>query len=121
MDCHLGKIDLVIYILVRSDLKMGKGKIGGQCGHAVQGLLLQCPKPLFITYNNYSSTKIVVKVSDDEELNQFTVLCRDKGLPYCLVTDAGKTQVDPGTKTVLGIGPISRESVPPKIRELKLL
>ena len=29
----------------------------------------------------------------------------EKGIPYCLIEDAGRTQIAAGSRTVLGLGP----------------
>lgn len=114
-------MESVVYLLVRNDLSMGKGKIGGQCGHAVQGLCLQSSETLMKSYVSSGSVKIVVKVSDEKELIRFLQLARSQNYPCYLVRDAGKTQLEPDTATVLGIGPIPRSTVPSELQNLKLL
>jgi PTH2 family peptidyl-tRNA hydrolase len=49
--------------------------------------------------------KVVLKVETEEELLELARKARSKGLITSLVCDAGHTQVAPGSKTVLGIGP----------------
>ena len=44
-------------------------------------------------------------MSDTDELDALCDTIRAAGLPYYLVEDAGRTQIAPGSKTVLGIGP----------------
>eukprot|EP00349_Pseudokeronopsis_sp_Brazil_P001909 CAMPEP_0202958722 /NCGR_PEP_ID=MMETSP1396-20130829/2991_1 /ASSEMBLY_ACC=CAM_ASM_000872 /TAXON_ID= /ORGANISM="Pseudokeronopsis sp., Strain Brazil" /LENGTH=63 /DNA_ID=CAMNT_0049676917 /DNA_START=202 /DNA_END=393 /DNA_ORIENTATION=+ len=36
--------DIKMVLVVREDLKMGKGKIGAQCGHATLGAFEECSK-----------------------------------------------------------------------------
>ena len=36
--------DVKMVLIVREDLKMGKGKIGAQCGHATLGAYKECTK-----------------------------------------------------------------------------
>ncbi|CAF4618789.1 unnamed protein product, partial [Rotaria magnacalcarata] len=36
---------------------------------------------------------------------QLRLQAKRKGLTTCLIRDAGRTQIEPGSKTVLGIGP----------------
>jgi PTH2 family peptidyl-tRNA hydrolase len=49
--------------------------------------------------------KVVLKVETEEELLELAHKAHSKGLITSLVCDAGHTQVAPGSKTVLGIGP----------------
>ncbi|CAI7763688.1 unnamed protein product [Closterium sp. NIES-53] len=60
-----------IVLVVRSDLKMGKGKIGAQCGHATLGLYKRLAKraPTALQrWDENGQVKVVVKVDSEEEL-----------------------------------------------------
>lgn len=46
---------------------------------------------------------------------------KEKGINYYLVADAGRTQVEPGSLTVLGIGPEYEEILNSVTGHLKLL
>eukprot|EP01129_Flabellula_baltica_P008037 TRINITY_DN3167_c0_g1_i1.p1 TRINITY_DN3167_c0_g1~~TRINITY_DN3167_c0_g1_i1.p1 ORF type:complete len:183 (-),score=43.05 TRINITY_DN3167_c0_g1_i1:12-539(-) len=95
-------------LLVREDLKMSGGKIGAQCGHAAVGaclnMLEMCPEVLEL-YEDDGSPKIVLSTKSLKELKERQIAAEDLGLPTYLVVDAGRTQVEPGSKTVLAIGP----------------
>ena len=47
----------------------------------------------------------MLKVNGIENIEEVHKNCRLKGIPSMMISDAGRTQVDPGTITVLGIGP----------------
>lgn len=49
--------------------------------------------------------KVVLKVETERELLELATMARNLGLITSLVCDAGRTQIAPGSKTVLGIGP----------------
>lgn len=116
------KYEYVMYLIVRTDLKMGKGKIGAQCGHAVQYLTIRnLHKPFFKQYLNGSHPKIILKVPSLEEMNTISNYCYRNRIPYYEVIDSGKTQIPPKTKTVLGVAPLRRSEVPDIIKNLKLL
>jgi PTH2 family peptidyl-tRNA hydrolase len=51
------------------------------------------------------SAKIVVSVNSEDELFKLRDKTKEKGLPFYLVKDAGRTQIAPGTITVCAIGP----------------
>ena len=95
-------------IVVRTDLKMGKGKIAAQVGHGVLGSFLDCMKmyPQNLDYYNENSRpKIVLKIEGEENLINIYREARNAKLPCNLVVDAGRTQIAPGSKTVCAIGP----------------
>lgn len=56
-------------------------------------------------WDEFGSKKIVLKAKALEELERIHHECRKLKIPSMLISDAGHTQVDPGTVTVLGIGP----------------
>ena len=114
--------ELVLYLIVRIDLKMGRGKIAAQCGHATQDLLLRCrSREALRDYICGASPKIVLKVNNEEEMDTIRKECRDLGLLTHQVIDVGRTQVPAGSKTVLGVGPVRKSIVPQSIKNLKLL
>jgi len=113
--------ELVIYLLVRDDIKMSKGKTAAQCCHAVQDLIIQCPKHILKQYTKNHNTKICLKIHDLEEMEEIINDCTKEGFLYCQVIDAGLTELQPNTATVLGIGPISKNKINPIVNQLKLL
>ena len=113
--------ELVIYLLVRHDLKMSSGKIGAQCGHAVQSLVLQCPKPIMQLYKKAESTKICLKIKNLSEMEEIERWCQENKILHHKVIDAGRTELAPNTETVLGIGPIRREKIKEITKHLRLL
>lgn len=113
--------DMVIYFLVRTDLKMSKGKIVAQCCHAVEDLITRCPRPLLLKYKNCNHPKICLRINDLDHMNEIINHCSDLSIQFYKVIDAGLTQVDPNTPTVLGIGPVSKQSTKHFLSSLKLL
>ncbi|ESL08854.1 hypothetical protein TRSC58_03437 [Trypanosoma rangeli SC58] len=51
------------------------------------------------------STKVVLQCSSEEKLMDTCRAAKEVGLPHALVRDAGRTQIAPGSKTVLSVGP----------------
>ena len=95
-------MDPVMYILVNSDLNMGKGKIAAQVGHVVQAIVEElCTKnnSTYREWKNSGSAKIVLKASRDE-------IEKHISLPNARhVIDEGRTQIPAGSLTVLGFLP----------------
>lgn len=56
-------------------------------------------------WEDYGQPKVVVKVDSEEDLLQLMQKALSMGLNASVVRDAGRTQIAPGSKTVLAIGP----------------
>lgn len=111
-------------LVVRNDLKMGKGKIAAQCGHAAVGAYQSAVRRspnLVRAWENSGCAKIAVRVETEAELMGILRRSRDAGLNTCLIRDAGRTQIEPNSKTVLGIGPAPCREIDEITGHLKLL
>ncbi|RNF26755.1 peptidyl-tRNA hydrolase, PTH2 family [Trypanosoma conorhini] len=51
------------------------------------------------------SKKVVLQCDSEEKLVEACRAAKEAGLPHALVRDAGRTQIAPGSKTVLAVGP----------------
>ncbi|XP_027759117.1 peptidyl-tRNA hydrolase 2, mitochondrial [Empidonax traillii] len=95
-------------LIVRNDLKMGKGKVAAQCAHAAVSAYKQAERrnpELLKQWECCGQPKIVLKAPDEEALAQLLAEAKRLGLTVSLIQDAGLTQIAPGSRTVLGIGP----------------
>jgi len=111
-------------IAVRSDLKMGKGKLAVQVAHAAVSSAEKTRKQRpewFEAWYRASQPKICVKVDNESELRLLKGKIDEMGIPNSLIQDAGLTQLEPGTTTCLGIGPVPSQMVDKYTGELKLL
>lgn len=110
-------------IVVRSDLKLGKGKLAAHVSHAsLAGYrLVKNRKREFVEeWEREGEKKVVVKVESERELIELYENVREK-IPSVLIKDAGLTQIPPGTVTCLVIGPWKDEEVDEFTGKLKLL
>lgn len=97
-----------LVLVARTDLKMGKGKVAAQCSHAAVSCYKQLAKRnsgMLEEWEYYGQPKVVTKVSSEEELQELAGKARKLGLVTAIIQDAGRTQIAPGSKTVLGVGP----------------
>lgn len=108
-------------ILVRQDLKLPKGKLASQVAHASVEAVIRSDKDKVSKWRKEGMPKIVLKVKDQKELQNYNQLAKDSGLVTALITDAGKTTVEPGTITALAIGPDEDEKINKITKNLKLL
>jgi len=98
---------------VRSDLKMTAGKIGAQIGHATLGSYQKALKKnpdILERWENIGQTKVALKISSEKEMMELEKDARDRGILTFIVMDAGRTQIESGSKTVLSIGPGKMDS-----------
>jgi PTH2 family peptidyl-tRNA hydrolase len=111
-------------LVFRSDLKMSKGKIATQAGHAAvsaaQETRLHCKK-WWEAWLYEGQRKIAVKVSTEDDLVDLEKAAEELGLPHSLVVDRGLTEIPEGTVTCLGIGPAPSEKIDKLTGKLPLL
>lgn len=95
-------------ILVRADLPMGKGKLVAQGAHASIDAYLDATRKDPSAARKWlerGMPKVALKVAKESELVELFQFARDAGVPCALIIDAGRTQLEPGSKTCVGIGP----------------
>ncbi|XP_064556525.1 probable peptidyl-tRNA hydrolase 2 [Drosophila montana] len=111
-------------LVVRNDLKMGKGKIASQCSHgavgAYQRATTRTPR-LLRAWENCGCAKIAVRVESEAELMAIKRAAEQRQLNTCLIRDAGRTQIEPNSKTVLAVGPAAAIDIDRVTGHLKLL
>ena len=108
-------------VVIRTDLKMGKGKIAAQVAHASLAAYKKAGLIAKRRWDAAGSKKIVVKVGSLKELIDVYNKAKDHDLKPVMISDAGKTQISSGTKTCVGIGPDKDEKIDKITKNLKLL
>ncbi|MHA1302381.1 MAG: peptidyl-tRNA hydrolase Pth2 [Candidatus Heimdallarchaeaceae archaeon] len=111
-------------IAVRTDLKMSKGKTAVQVAHGSVSAYIKATK----YYKTWAEAwlkegqkKVSVKVGTEQELHELAHLAKEKDLPFAIINDAGLTELEPGTTTVVGIGPAPEDMIDKISGNLKLL
>ncbi len=112
-------------IIIRKDLGMGTGKTVAQGSHASLMSYLETlntgHRDIAESWIEEGEKKIVLKVESEEMLRKLYEGFRYKKIPCALVTDAGLTELPPGTVTALGVGPWKGSEIDQLTRGLKLL
>lgn len=101
-------------IVFHSDLKMSKGKIAAQAGHAAVSASEEARKhhkKWWKAWMKEGQRKIAVRVKGEKELLELEKQAKELALPCALITDRGLTEIPPGTITCLGIGPAPTEKI----------
>ncbi|XP_006983291.1 peptidyl-tRNA hydrolase 2, mitochondrial [Peromyscus maniculatus bairdii] len=112
-----------LILVVRTDLKMGKGKVAAQCSHAAVSAYKQTQRrnpQVLKEWEDCGQPKVVVKAPDEDTLIELLTHAKMLGLTVSLIQDAGRTQIEPGSRTVLGIGPGPVELIDEVTGHLKL-
>ncbi|HEY9247119.1 MAG TPA: peptidyl-tRNA hydrolase Pth2 [Candidatus Methanoperedens sp.] len=108
-------------IIVRDDLKLSKGKLAVQVAHAAVSAYEFANPDVRDGWKEGGQKKVVLRVPGLPDLFELKEVARRQGLPTALITDAGLTEVPPGTITVLGIGPAEIGQLDKITGHLKLL
>jgi len=101
-------------IVVRSDLKMSKGKTAAQAAHAAVNCAFASKKKdpkNFDSWYNEGQRKVVVKAPDEKTLFELKMVAEAMGITNSIIADAGRTELAPGTVTCLGIGPAKESEI----------
>ena len=101
-------------VAVRTDVKLSGGKMAVQVAHAAVSCAHKASKNdkrNFRPWFSEGQKKVVVKVADLATLRELEFQARQAALTTSMISDAGMTEVAPGTVTCLGIGPASNPRV----------
>lgn len=98
-------------VVIRADLKMSVGKVAAQACHASLGAYLKSGHGARRAWERSGAKKIVLGAKNLPELKSLQQRAAKQKIPCFLVTDAGATELTPGTITALGIGPDADEKI----------
>ncbi|VVB69875.1 Peptidyl-tRNA hydrolase [uncultured archaeon] len=107
-------------IFIRNDLKMGKGKIAAQAAHASIASFLENDDEKNSEWINQGMKKIVLKINENDVKNIVSE-CKKNKINFAVIHDAGKTQVEAGTLTAIGVGPEEEKKLEKPFQKYKLL
>lgn len=106
--------------------------MAAQCGHATlacyKSLLKESQKDpssasarLLKQWERHGQAKIAVQTKSQDEILELMGKARSLGVTAEVIADAGRTQIDAGSLTVLGVGPAPKSVVDKITGHLKLL
>lgn len=131
---------IIMYLIVRTSLEMSPGKLAAQVGHAVDMLRLKYQQieksldwvaiahgdadkeqaELCRLYRKWDDTSFrkVVLAGKDKDWSKIKEEFKDN---MVLVIDAGLTEIEPGSETVIGLFPMFKTQAPKVIKKLQVL
>ena len=111
-------------IAIRTDLKMSRGKIAAQAGHAAVSAAEEARKKCSYWWKAWiaeGQCKIAVKAESEQKLLELEKKAKKAKLPTVLILDRGLTELPPDTRTCLGIGPAPSPQIDAITGKLPLL
>jgi len=91
-------------LVVRKDLNMSVGKVAAQCSHAAIAIYkrLMAGNPnLLSDWEREGQKKVVLYCNSEAELNELEKKAVSISVPCQTIRDAGRTEIAPGSKTLL--------------------
>jgi PTH2 family peptidyl-tRNA hydrolase len=127
---------IMMYLIVNSDLNMSIGKTAAQVGHAVQLLIMKyysaslssdltCFSDQYKVFDKWlqskSYRKVVLRANFKEWNKVKEEFITSNIITSVMVIDAGFTELEPNSNTVIGLFPIFKSQAPKTIKRLQLL
>jgi PTH2 family peptidyl-tRNA hydrolase len=119
-----GSMEYKLVVVIRDDLHITPGKLAVQVAHAAVSCAIDARSrkaDWFANWYREGQRKVVLRAEDLEELRTLEAKAARAGLPRALITDAGLTELPPGTTTCLGIGPAPAANIDPVTGSLPLM
>jgi len=111
-------------MVIRTDLKMSKGKMIVQACHAAvesSEVAKRENREIWKKWRNGSSKKVALRIESLEALLELYNNTLQLKVSCALIKDAGLTELPPGTTTALGIGPDKSEVIDKITGQLQLI
>jgi peptidyl-tRNA hydrolase, PTH2 family len=111
-------------VVVRGELRLTAGKAAVQVAHAAVMLALAAEHrdaASFEAWSDAGQKKIALVAPTLADLDRLERAARARRIPAAWVEDAGLTEVAPGTRTCLGLGPAPASELDAITGELPLL
>jgi peptidyl-tRNA hydrolase, PTH2 family len=111
-------------LVARGELRLTAGKVAVQVAHAAVLLVRLAEKKdpdALARWLEEGQRKIALVVPTLADLETLERAARARGILTAWVDDAGFTEVPPGTRTCLGLGPAPRTEIDPITGQLALL
>ncbi len=111
-------------LILRGELRLTPGKAAVQAAHAAVMLVERREGRGTRDLDEWfrqGQRKIALVAPTLDDLEELERKARARGIPTVWVEDAGLTEVPPGTRTCLGLGPVPAALVDPVTQHLPLL
>lgn len=116
-------IEMKLAVVVRKDLGMTAGKMAAQCCHAALSAVSEVKSrdpQMLRDWKRQGAPIIILRTNNLASLREVHEKAKDKNVAASTVCDAGRTEVEGGTVTCLGIGPAASEKCDQVTRRCRL-
>jgi peptidyl-tRNA hydrolase, PTH2 family len=129
--------ELKMWLVVRGDIEIPKGKLAAQAGHGFCTAIYEALKrdkagvvsvenidkyqKLIDLYFQQNQPKITVVAKNLAALERAYKECQEALIPSSFIVDEGRTVFVEPTATVVGIGPCYRSDLPKFVKRLQLM
>jgi len=107
-------------IIVDQDLELSKGKLAAQVAHASLGAHRKASSDAQNKWERQGEKKVVLEAGGNSFEDLLRQAERNK-ISAHIVKDAGRTEIEPGTVTALGLGPEEDSKIDAITGSLKLI
>jgi PTH2 family peptidyl-tRNA hydrolase len=97
-------------IVLRDDLGLSTGKAAAQVAHASGWAKDKANQKDIQQWKENGTQKVVLQATSKEQLTQLHDQASEN-IPSAIVTDQGRTEIEQGTVTALGIGPTTENKI----------
>ncbi|HEX3839062.1 MAG TPA: peptidyl-tRNA hydrolase Pth2 [Steroidobacteraceae bacterium] len=108
-------------IVVNEALRLPRGKLAAQVAHASVAAFLRASAESQERWLSEGMRKIVLSCESAEQLTALMARASERGIAAELICDAGRTVVEAGTATCLGLGPAADSDMDRITGALKLV
>jgi PTH2 family peptidyl-tRNA hydrolase len=108
-------------IVVNESLVLPTGKLAAQVAHAAVAAFLRTDPQSQLAWLEAGMPKIVVAARSEEDLVALEADAKAANIPAAAIRDAGRTVVEAGTLTCLGLGPAAEAEINKITGDLPLL
>lgn len=114
------KVEPVMYIFLNKGIKMSKGKIAVQAAHASCKAMVISKPEILKEWDNGPFVKIMLEALNDKHIYTIEKYLNDNNIHCITICDEGRTEIEPGSITALGVEIIDREKYKPIMSGFKL-
>ena len=111
-------------LVVRGELRLTTGKVAAQVAHGAVMLAHRIERESPTRFTDWwknGQRKIVLEARTLDQMEELDRSARARRIPTAWVEDAGLTEVPPGTRTCLALGPAQDFEIDPVTAGLPLL